>query len=235
LSGSIRRIFAPSLAVVKSEIALPARQSARLAELEGDRDRLHSELQRLRRFDVMVAEAQGRLDQADGDLAALVGQERVALAEWATKGAHGPAPLLDHAARQAIEQRRSLALSDLAAAIRQQEAVQGRVAEINSALRQLGPEIFAAKLEKVLESVPEIERKIHDAHRVMEEQMISLHGLFDALCREKVAAESRHDDSNAASIQAALARIQAMREPEKTANWAARQASAASWRARLSG
>jgi hypothetical protein len=218
----------PSLAVIKSPP-----EPDHLASLLEQSDAQGAELERLRRFDVVVAEAQERLDQAAAELAVLVSQERAGLSEWATKGAHGSAPVMEHAARQAIEQRRALALGDLAAAIRQQEAVQGKVAKINAELGKLGREIYSAKLERVLDELPEIERKILDAHKVMASNLTQLRGLFDALSQEKSAADNRHDEASAALIQNAMGKIEAMRQPQGAPTWGEVRAAAATWRGRF--
>ena len=221
----------PPLAVVKTEVA--PREPDHLASLLKERDARFATLEGLRRFDAMVSEAQARLDQADADGAALVSQERAALAEWAARGAHGSAPVMEHASRQAIEQRRALALSDLAAAVRQQEAVQGRVAELNGELGRIGRAIYEAKVSAVMAEVEGIEKAILDAHATMTSNLTQLRALFDALIQEKSAAENRHDDAAVTAIQAAMVRIEATREPKATPDWAAHQLAVAAWREKL--
>ena len=120
------------------------------------------------------------LAEAEGCLAALDAADSAAWQQWALAPA-GEAPTPSHKERTQLEQKRALAAADVRAADSAVAGVQGRVAQLHSELRALGPKIFEVKLEGVLGELPELEKALVDALRVQADSRLKIRGLMAAL------------------------------------------------------
>jgi hypothetical protein len=218
------------LAIVKTKI--PSRQSDPLAELLQQRDSLHGEFARLQKPEATRSAAAAAVAATEVELRALDAADRDAWGAWAADPA-GEAPTPHAHKRQDIERRRALAAADLRGAEVAVAGTQERQNQILAELRSLGPQLYAIKLESVLDELPEIERNIAEAHATITSNLTNLRGLFDALSQEKSAADNRGDQASASLIQGAMSKVESLRKPEGAASWADVQSAAARWRERL--
>jgi hypothetical protein len=135
--------------------------------------------------------------------------------------------------KPAAGQSRALSAADLRGADAALSAIQGRLASLSAEMRQLGPQIYACRLEAIMAEVPAIEKQILDSHRQMHEQIARFKGLHIALAEEKAAASSRGDQATATLLQETSAHLESLKQPPPAPNWGVTLEHAAAWRAAL--
>jgi hypothetical protein len=184
-----------------------------LAALFERRSELEAEHRRVSAPEQSRQTAMTALSAAEADLVELDRSERGDWAAWAD-APEGPQPEPRHAERRCIEQRAALARADLRGAEAAVAAVQSRLASINGEMNQLAAEIYRRRLETVLAELPELEQSIIEARNLHVAAMVRLRGIAGALNEEVVALRGRGELGLAGEVQAASARLEAMKAPE---------------------
>jgi hypothetical protein len=206
--------------------------SDRLAGLLERRAELEGEMRVVSAPEATRAAAAASLAQAEAGLRSLDEAERSAWVAWAENPTdEQPAPRVDE--RHQLERSRALSAADLRGADAALSAIQGRLASLSAEMRQLGPQIYACRLEAIMAEVPAIEKQILDSHRQMHEQIARFKGLHIALAEEKAAASSRGDQATATLLQETSAHLESLKQPPPAPNWGVTLEHAAAWRAAL--
>jgi hypothetical protein len=215
-----------ALSIVKTEV--PDRQSA----LHEKRAALESEYQRISKPEATRAAAAAAVGAAEEEIRALDVADREAWASWAAGSTDKP-PEPNHKARQDAERRRALAAVDLRGAEAAASAVLPRQTQILAELRALGPQLFAIRLESIMDEVQEIENALVSALRAQAENRLKIRGLMAALDAEQSDATARNDEERASAVRAAMRRVASFDEPTVTSTYGDIVAASATWKAKL--
>jgi hypothetical protein len=170
------------------------------------REALMSEASRLARVDGTRRDVETRLAALDAEQTGLDENEREQWRQWAQR-AEGPTPSPRVAEREAIARRRGLLANDLAAAIRGQEAVQPRLAELHAELRELGVQIFAENVEGLLVEAAELHATVHERAAAFLDACQQSDGLRDSISQSLSRAINANASEREAILRSAYSRL----------------------------
>ena len=200
--------------------------SARRAELMVDAAKLNR-----------VAEARAaiekRLQDLDGEQAALDEAERTAWREWAKDDASGPAPAAQMAARERIAQARALLANDLTGAMNGQKAVAPRLAALHAELRDVLLKLYGRQIDRLIRDAEEINAGAHAAAQAFLAVGEQADGLHDAVVEALARAVNGADREREQILRDAFSRIARLEPPKLVGDAGSRARHAAAYASRL--
>jgi hypothetical protein len=219
----------PTAAVIQLH---EAESSDPLADLLAERGRVAAERDHLALVDQAHAQATAALARLDDDQREIDEAERVAWRAWVeTPQGEPPRPLAKR--REALRQRRIAAAGALAHANNAERAVAPRLEALNQNLREISRKVYLVRLAGIMAELPRIEAAIFGAHEQTTQAMAQLRGLHMALSQEIEASRSRGDEILADAAQAAVQKIEGLKQPDSGVAYPAILAEAASVREKL--